>query len=57
MRIFIAGICGFAGASLARWFQSAMEGAQISGIDNLSRPGSETNRGWLAAQGNRLARY
>ena len=51
MRIFIAGICGFAGASLARWFQSAMEGAEISGIDNLSRPGSETNRASLAAQG------
>lgn len=51
MRIFIAGICGFAGASLARWFQSAMEGARISGIDNLSRPGAETNRGSLAAEG------
>jgi CDP-paratose 2-epimerase len=51
MRIFIAGICGFAGASLARWFQAAMEGARISGIDNLSRPGAETNRGALAATG------
>ena len=51
MRIFIAGICGFAGASIARWFQSAMEGARISGIDNLSRPGAETNRGSLAAEG------
>jgi CDP-paratose 2-epimerase len=54
MRIFIAGICGFAGASIARWFQSVMEGAQISGIDNLSRPGSETNRGLMAAQGIRV---
>ena len=51
MRIFIAGICGFAGASLARWFQAAMEGARIFGIDNLSRPGAETNRGALAAEG------
>jgi CDP-paratose 2-epimerase len=51
MRIFITGICGFAGASLARWFQSAMEGTRISGIDNLSRPGAETNRGSLAAEG------
>jgi CDP-paratose 2-epimerase len=51
MRIFIAGICGFAGASLARWFKSAIEGARISGIDNLSRPGAETNRGSLAAEG------
>lgn len=51
MRIFIAGICGFTGASLARWFQAAMEGARISGIDNLSRPGAETNRGALTASG------
>ena len=51
MRIFIAGICGFAGASIARWFLSTMEGARISGIDNLSRPGAETNRGSLAAEG------
>ncbi len=51
MRIFIAGICGFAGASLARWFQSAIDGAHIFGLDNLSRPGSETNRGALAARG------
>src|SRR5579883_2458933 len=51
MRVFIAGICGFVGASLARWFHSAMEGAEISGIDNLSRPGGELNRGSLAAEG------
>jgi CDP-paratose 2-epimerase len=51
MRIFIAGICGFAGASLARWFQEAVEGARIAGIDNLSRPGAETNRGALRALG------
>ena len=51
MRIFIAGICGFVGASLARWFQAAAEGANISGVDNLSRPGGELNRGLLAAQG------
>ena len=51
MRIFIAGICGFAGASLARWFQAAMDGVSISGIDNLSRPGAETNRRSLADEG------
>ena len=51
MRIFIAGICGFTGASLARWFQRAIEGAEIFGIDNLSRPGAEINRGALAATG------
>ena len=31
-----------------------MEGAEISGMDNLSRPGSEINRGSLAAQGIRI---
>lgn len=51
MRIFIAGICGFVGASLARWFQDAVEGAHLLGIDNLSRPGSESNRGKLTAEG------
>ena len=51
MRIFIAGICGFVGASLARWFQGGIENAHISGIDNLSRPGGEINRGSLTASG------
>lgn len=51
MRIFIAGICGFVGASLAHWFRSAIEDVQISGIDNLSRPGAEINRGQLARWG------
>lgn len=54
MRVFIAGICGFVGASLARWFHAAVEGAGISGIDNLSRPGSELNRGSLVAEGIEL---
>lgn len=51
MRIFIAGICGFVGASLARSFQASMAGARIFGIDNLSRPGTELNRGSLALEG------
>jgi CDP-paratose 2-epimerase len=51
MRIFIAGICGFAGASLARSLHSAIGKAHIFGVDNLIRPGSETNRAGLRAQG------
>jgi CDP-paratose 2-epimerase len=51
MRILIAGICGFAGAALARTFQSAIEGARIFGVDNFLRPGSERNRGGLRALG------
>ncbi len=51
MRILIAGICGFAGASIARTLQAAIDGQRIFGIDNLLRPGSETNRGALSASG------
>jgi CDP-paratose 2-epimerase len=51
MRILIAGICGFTGAALARNIQRAIEGACIVGVDNLIRPGSETNRAGLRALG------
>jgi CDP-paratose 2-epimerase len=43
MRVLITGICGFAGSHLARGLLQAREGLRISGVDNLSRPGSETN--------------
>ncbi len=51
MTVLIAGICGFAGASLARTFRSASEGTRVFGVDNLLRPGSEGNRGGLRAMG------
>jgi CDP-paratose 2-epimerase len=51
MRILIAGICGFVGASLARTFQSAVEGSRIFGVDNLLRPGAGRNRGDLGGLG------
>ncbi|PWU00638.1 MAG: CDP-tyvelose epimerase [Terriglobia bacterium] len=51
MRILITGICGFVGSSLARYFQAAVEGIRITGIDNLVRPGSEANRSKLRADG------
>src|ERR1700728_2327768 len=51
MRFLIAGICGFTGAALARNIERAIEGACIFGVDNLIRPGSETNRAGLRALG------
>ncbi len=50
MKILITGICGFVGASLARYLREAFE-ADVYGIDNLSRPGSELNRDALRSEG------
>ncbi|MHA3771958.1 NAD-dependent epimerase/dehydratase family protein [Verrucomicrobiota bacterium sgz303538] len=44
MRILITGICGFVGSVLARELLGRNDGLTITGIDNLSRPGSERNR-------------
>jgi CDP-paratose 2-epimerase len=46
MKIFITGICGYVGATLAREFRGSgnADALQISGLDNFSRAGSETNR-------------
>jgi CDP-paratose 2-epimerase len=44
MKILITGACGFVGSELARFFTE--RGAEVIGIDNLSRPGSERN--WRA---------
>jgi len=44
MKILITGICGFAGSSLAESFLHHGEGISVCGIDNLVRPGSESNR-------------
>jgi CDP-paratose 2-epimerase len=44
MRILITGICGFVGSGLAECLLQRHEGIFVSGIDNLMRPGSETNR-------------
>ena len=51
MRLFITGICGFAGSALARHLRELIPGIAISGMDSLSRPGSEINRRSLAAEG------
>ena len=44
MRILISGVCGFAGTTLARTWIERGAGHTLFGVDNLSRPGSETNR-------------
>jgi CDP-paratose 2-epimerase len=51
VKISIAGICGFVGSSLARWFRAAGEGVSVFGLDNLARPGSEINRPLLRSMG------
>lgn len=44
MRLLITGICGFAGSAVAEALLARRPGIEIAGIDNLMRPGSETNR-------------
>lgn len=47
MRILITGICGFVGSTLAHAIREGLEGAEVFGIDNFVRPGSEMNRSAL----------
>jgi len=44
MRILITGVCGFVGSALAECLLERVEGVHIVGLDNLMRPGAETNR-------------
>lgn len=53
MKIFITGICGFVGSTIARWIRQAHSDSEVFGLDNLSRAGSETNRA-LTAYGIRV---
>jgi len=54
MRVLITGICGFVGSTLAFALRRSVENIEITGIDNLWRPGSETNRSILRANGIRV---
>jgi len=54
VRILISGICGFAGSAIARALAARGAGYEISGFDNFSRPGSESNRAGLGRLGVRL---
>ncbi|MDP9054007.1 MAG: NAD-dependent epimerase/dehydratase family protein [Acidobacteriota bacterium] len=54
MKILITGICGFAGSHLAMALAERLEKVEIVGMDNLLRPGSETNRSALVSAGVRF---
>ena len=54
MKLLITGICGFVGSSLAKCLLERREELSIYGIDNLMRPGSETNRRKLQTLGVRF---
>ncbi|MDD2364868.1 MAG: NAD-dependent epimerase/dehydratase family protein [Desulfuromonadaceae bacterium] len=54
MKILITGICGFVGSSLALAWRSADPDAEIIGLDNFVRAGSEVNRQKLAKMGIRI---
>lgn len=51
MKVLVTGICGFVGSALAECLLERHEGITVSGIDNLMRPGSETNRARLRKLG------
>jgi len=51
MRILITGVCGFVGSALAGCLLERMEGIRVAGMDNLMRPGSETNRAQIEQLG------
>ena len=51
MKLLITGICGFVGSTLAKSIQESVEGVSLFGIDNLMRPGAETNRRLLKEMG------
>ena len=44
MKILITGACGFVGSALAECLLERVEGLSVAGMDNLMRPGAETNR-------------
>ena len=51
MRVLITGACGFVGSSLAESLVERRQGLAVIGLDNLIRPGSETNRARLRKLG------
>ena len=54
MKVLLTGACGFVGSTLARAAMEAGLGWELLGVDNLSRPGSELNRGELGWLGVKL---
>lgn len=51
MKLLFTGICGFAGSTIALAWREADPTVELLGVDNLSRPGSERNRGTLRRAG------
>jgi CDP-paratose 2-epimerase len=51
MKILITGVCGFVGSTLAECLLERMEDIRLAGVDNLARPGAETNRGRIERLG------
>src|SRR5262245_26528931 len=51
MNIVITGLCGFVGSELALQLRQRFAGAHVTGLDNFSRPGSETTRPRLKEAG------
>jgi CDP-paratose 2-epimerase len=51
VKILITGICGFVGSALAETLLELLPDVSVAGIDNLMRPGSESNRRRLAQLG------
>lgn len=51
MRVCVTGVAGFVGSRLARAIVESVEGVRLSGVDNLSRRGSESNLPALAEIG------
>ena len=51
MKVLITGVCGFVGSRLAASLREYLSGCEIVGLDNLLRPGSETNRRDLSRLG------
>lgn len=54
MKVLLTGACGFVGSTLAEAIAAAGCGWEITGFDNLGRPGSELNRRRLAQFGVKL---
>ncbi|MBV9009824.1 MAG: NAD-dependent epimerase/dehydratase family protein [Verrucomicrobia bacterium] len=53
-KVLISGICGFAGSSIAHGLLDESSAFEVSGVDNLSRPGSQVNVEPLRTRGVKL---